>query len=72
MNVLGQDGDFYLCRLGDGGIVYCSVNYLTEGATYAEYDGAVDLRVYLPDAKSSCCSQAPTTLPAPRCIPPCR
>ena len=23
----------------------------TEGATYAEYDGAVDLRVYLPDAK---------------------
>lgn len=51
VNVLGQDGDFYLCRLDDGGIVYCSVNYLTEGATYAEYDGAVDLRVYLPDAK---------------------
>ena len=51
VNVLGQDGDFYLCRLDDVGIVYCSVNYLTEGATYAEYDGAVDLRVYLPDAK---------------------
>ena len=52
VNVLGQDGDFYLYRrLDDGGIVYCSVNYLTEGATYAESDGAVDLRVYLPGAK---------------------
>jgi len=50
VTVLGKDQDFYLCRLKDGGIVYCYEDYLTSEATYVELDGAVDLRVFMPTA----------------------
>lgn len=50
VTVLGMDQDFYLCRLKDGGIVYCYEDYLTNEATYVELDGAVDLRVFMPTA----------------------
>lgn len=53
VTVLGQDGDFFLCRLKDGGVAYCAAEYLTDEAFYAELDGAVDLRVYLPTADFS-------------------
>ncbi len=48
VEVLGRDGDYYLCRLDDGGLVYCAVNFLSAEQTYVELDGAVDLRVFLP------------------------
>lgn len=51
LNILGRDGDFYLCRLPDGGIVYCSVNYLSSETTYVALAGAVDLRVFMPGAE---------------------
>lgn len=51
VSVLGRDGDFYLCRLEDGGIVYCSVNYLSSDETYVALEGAVDLRVFMPGAE---------------------
>lgn len=50
LTVLGKDGEFYLCRLSDGGVVYCHENYLTDEATYVELEGAVDLRVFMPTA----------------------
>ncbi len=50
LTVLGRDGDFYLCRLKDGGIVYCYQEYLTNEATYVELENAVDLRVFMPTA----------------------
>ncbi len=46
--VLGIDNGFYLCRLKDGGLVYCYEGYLTSEATYVQLDGAVDLRAYMP------------------------
>ena len=46
--VLGVDNGFYLCRLKDGGLVYCYEGYLTSEATYVQLDGAVDLRAYMP------------------------
>lgn len=51
VNILGTDGDFYLCRLPNGGIAYCSVNYLSSEATFVDLDGAVDLRVFMPGAE---------------------
>ena len=51
VNVLGRDGDFYLCRLPNSGIAYCSVNYLSSEATYVDLPGAVDLRVFMPGAE---------------------
>jgi len=51
VTVLGQDGDFYLCKLRSGGLAYCSAYYLTSEPLYAVMDGAVDLRAYLPNAE---------------------
>jgi len=51
VTVLGMDGEFCLCRLNDGSLVYCSQLYLTDGVLYASVDGAVDLRQYLPEAE---------------------
>lgn len=48
LTVLGIDNGFYLCRLKDGGLVYCYEGYLTSEATYVQLDGAVDLRAYMP------------------------
>lgn len=48
VEVLGRDGDFFLCRLSDGGLAYCSVGYMSSEKNYVELPGAVDLRVYLP------------------------
>ena len=48
MTAVGKDGEFYLCQLKDGSVVYCHEDYLTNEATYVELENAVDLRVYLP------------------------
>ena len=48
--VYGKNNGFYLCEMSDGGIVYCSDDYLSLQATYVELDGAVDLRVFMPGA----------------------
>lgn len=50
LEVLGMDSGFYLCRLKDGGVVYCYGDYLTSEATYVSLEGAVDLRAYMPTA----------------------
>lgn len=50
LEVLGIDSGFYLCRLKDGGVVYCYEDYLTSEATYVSLEGAVDLRAYMPTA----------------------
>lgn len=50
LEVLGIDSGFYLCRLKDGGVVYCYGDYLTSEATYVSLEGAVDLRAYMPTA----------------------
>lgn len=50
VTVLGQEGDFYLCRMQGGGLAYCAAEYLSPEATYADVEGAVDLRAYLPTA----------------------
>ncbi len=49
--VYGVDNGFYLCRLPGGSLCYCTVEWLTDKLTYAEYPGAVDLRAYLPEAQ---------------------
>ncbi len=51
VTVLGRDGDFYLCRLPNDGIVYCSVNYLSSETMFVDLEGAVDLRVFMPGAE---------------------
>lgn len=51
VTVLGRDGDFYLCRLPNGGIAYCSVNYLSSESLFVDLEGAVDLRVFMPGAE---------------------
>lgn len=48
--VYGKNNGFYLCEMSDGGIVFCSEDYLSLQATYVELDGAVDLRVFMPGA----------------------
>ena len=48
--VYGKNGNFYLCEMSDGSIVFCSVDYLSPQATYVELEGAVDLRVFMPGA----------------------
>ena len=48
--VYGKNGNFYLCEMSDGSIVYCSVDYLSPQATYVALEGAVDLRVFMPGA----------------------
>lgn len=50
LEVLGSDSGFYLCRLADGGLVYCYEGYLAGGAEYVQLDGAVDLRAFMPTA----------------------
>lgn len=49
--VLGSEGDFYLCRLEDGSLVYCSKLYMTDGSAFANVPGATDLRKLLPQAE---------------------
>lgn len=51
VTVLGRDGDFDLCRLEDGSLVYCAAEYLSADTGYAELPGAVDLRRSLPELK---------------------
>lgn len=50
VTVLGQEGRFYLCRIQDEGLAYCAADYLSPEATYADVEGAADLRAYLPTA----------------------
>lgn len=49
--VYGRDNGFYLCRLPDGKLCYCAEEWLTDEITYVECPGAVDLRVFLPEAE---------------------
>ena len=70
VNILGRDGDFYLCRLPDGGIVYCSVNYLSSEASYVDLDGAVDLRVFMPGAEFELLFASPNNITGEALYPP--
>lgn len=47
VNVIGKDGEFYLCMMEDGSAVYCHQDYLTEQATYIDMEGTKDLSVYM-------------------------
>ena len=49
--VYGKENGFYLCRLPNDKLCYCSEDWITDDITYVEYPGAVDLRVYLPEAQ---------------------
>ncbi len=51
VTVYGRDNNFYLCRLPNGKICYCSMDWLSDEATYVELAGAVDLRVFLSGAE---------------------
>ncbi len=51
VTVYGRDNNFYLCRLPNGKICYCSMDWLSDEATYVELPGAVDLRVFLSGAE---------------------
>ena len=51
VTVYGREGDFYLCKLPIGRFAYASVRYLCCDSTYRTLNGAVDLRVYLPEAE---------------------
>ena len=51
LTVYGKDNGFYLCRLPNGKLCYCSEEWLTDRITYAECPDAVDLRVFLPEAE---------------------
>lgn len=70
VNVLGRDGDFYLCRLPNGGIAYCSVNYLSSEATYVDLAGAVDLRVFMPGAEFDLLFASPNNITGEAMYPP--
>ena len=47
VNIYGRDNNFYLCRLPNGKTCYCSMDWLSDEATFVQLDGAVDLRVFL-------------------------
>lgn len=51
VNIYGRDNNFYLCRLPNGKTCYCSIDWLSDEATYVELPGAVDLRVFLSGAE---------------------
>lgn len=51
VTVLGRDGNFYLVQLPNEKCCYCSMDWLSDEATYAYCPGAVDLRVFLPGAE---------------------
>lgn len=51
VNIYGRDNNFYLCRLPNGKTCYCSMDWLSDEATYVQLDGAVDLRVFLSGAE---------------------
>ena len=51
LNVYGKENGFYLCRLPNGKLCYCAQDWITDELTYAEYPGAVDLRMLLPEAQ---------------------
>lgn len=51
VNIYGRDNNFYLCRLPNGKTCYCSMDWLSDEATYVKYPGAVDLRVFLSGAE---------------------
>lgn len=51
VNIYGRDNNFYLCRLPNGKTCYCSMDWVSDEATYVEYPGAVDLRVFLSGAE---------------------
>ncbi|MDY4487147.1 MAG: M15 family metallopeptidase [Candidatus Limivicinus sp.] len=70
VNVLGRDGDFYLCRLPNSGIAYCSVNYLSSEATYVDLAGAVDLRVFMPGAEFDLLFASPNNITGEAMYPP--
>lgn len=70
VTVLGRDGDFYLCRLPNSGIAYCSVNYLSSEATYVDLDGAVDLRVFMPGAEFDLLFASPNNISGEAMYPP--
>lgn len=70
VNVLGRDGNFYLCRLPNGGIAYCSVNYLSSEATYVDLAGAVDLRVFMPGAEFDLLFASPNNITGEAMYPP--
>ena len=51
LTVYGKDCGFYLCRLPNGKLCYCAEEWISDAITYVEYPGAVDLRVFLPEAE---------------------
>lgn len=69
VTVLGTNGDFYLCRLQDGVLVYCSSSYLSLEPTYVDVKGAEDLRVFLPAAEFELVYAGPDNLTGEALIP---
>lgn len=51
VNLYGRENNFYLVRLPNGKTCYCSIDWLSDEATYVVYPGAVDLRVFLSGAE---------------------
>jgi|GEM_PF-1167421 len=51
VHVLGREGDYYLVRLANSRVCYCSVNWLGNCSRFALCDRAVDLRFYIPTAE---------------------
>ena len=51
LRVYGRDGEFYLVRLEDGRVCYCSVDWLSYSPSFAVCPGGVDLRVFIPTAQ---------------------
>ena len=51
VTVYGREGDFYLCKLPIGRFAYAPVRYLCCDSTYRTLQGAVDLRMFLPEAE---------------------
>jgi len=51
LKIYGELNGFYLCGLPNGGIAWCSGDYVEKRAAYVHLDGAVDLREYLPKAQ---------------------
>ena len=51
VTVYGREGDFYYCKLPIGRFAYAPVKVLFCDSAYRTLNGAVDLRMYLPEAE---------------------
>lgn len=51
VTVYGRDSSFFLCRLPNGKLCYCSMDWLSADASYVVCPGGVDLRVFLSGAE---------------------